>query len=117
MGVMIELEPYSYTIYKRINTISISTISSISSISKTPYITIHISPEKYMNEQEDNYRVRLRQLLHAGKIDLRALGAGLVHVDVLHGDSCPALQGGVCSCDPDLYMWKDGDPASRRKVE
>jgi hypothetical protein len=40
-------------------------------------------------------------------------------MDVAHDDCCALHEGGVCNCDPDIYMYPEGtehDRAKRWKV-
>lgn len=47
-----------------------------------------------------SYQDRIMQAFATGKI--RADGGGLLVVTVMHDDGCPALNGGECTCEPDV---------------
>lgn len=64
---------------------------------------------KERNLQEwlrNNYADKLLDLYLTGAIP----GTGVTHVDICHDDGCPALHGGICTCDPELKVrgWPDG---------
>ena len=60
-----------------------------------------------------NYKRKILGLIAEGKL---SLDPGLWHIDVAHDDWCPALTGGTCTCDPDIYQYPDGNPSARRKL-
>ena len=47
-----------------------------------------------------SYQDRIMQAFATGKI--RAPSGGPLVVTVMHDDGCPALNGGECTCDPDV---------------
>jgi hypothetical protein len=63
-----------------------------------------------------NYQTKLSRLIEEGRISPDKLRGGVWHIDVAHDTWCAVYRYGVCDCNPDIYLRKDGEAARKDRL-